>query len=140
MNTRGSYYCGCNSGYTISSDGVSCQGELQKVSHFQVTYPSLPPPLPDLDECTEGVSECDQMCHNTIGSYTCSCNSSTTLNPDGLHCDGEYSIAKARPVCDNILTTHMQILTSVLWVWTTVQSCVSILMEHTTARATQVTL
>ena len=44
----------------------------------------------DLNECTEGGSECDQYCQNTVGSYTCSCNSSTTLNPDGLHCDGEY--------------------------------------------------
>ena len=42
----------------------------------------------DEDECTEGVNECDQQCSNTIGSYTCSCNSSTTLNPDGFRCDG----------------------------------------------------
>ena len=47
----------------------------------------------DEDECTGGVNPCDQQCSNTIGSYTCSCNSSTTLNPDGFRCDGTKCIA-----------------------------------------------
>ena len=42
----------------------------------------------DVDECATGVDECDHHCHNNIASYTCSCNGTYTLNPDGLHCDG----------------------------------------------------
>ena len=29
-NTAGSYYCTCSSGYTLGSDGHSCNGELQE--------------------------------------------------------------------------------------------------------------
>jgi fibulin 1/2 len=42
----------------------------------------------DVDECADGISECDQTCHNNIGSYTCSCDAGFTLNDDRLHCDG----------------------------------------------------
>lgn len=27
----------------------------------------------DIDECAEQTAACDQMCHNTNGSYECSC-------------------------------------------------------------------
>ena len=27
----------------------------------------------DVDECAEGTSDCDQLCVNTAGSYTCKC-------------------------------------------------------------------
>ena len=42
----------------------------------------------DVNECETGISECDQNCHNNIGSYTCSCDAGFTLKSDGLHCDG----------------------------------------------------
>ena len=50
-------------------------------AHERVSYS-------DVDECASGVDECDQHCHNNIASYTCSCNDTYTLNPDGFHCDG----------------------------------------------------
>ena len=28
----------------------------------------------DIDECALGTNNCNQICHNTIGSYYCSCN------------------------------------------------------------------
>ena len=31
-NTQGSYYCGCNSGYTLATNGRTCQGV------YKVTY------------------------------------------------------------------------------------------------------
>ena len=36
----------------------------------------------DINECA-GVNECQQHCHNTIGSYNCSCDVGFTLNSDG---------------------------------------------------------
>lgn len=44
----------------------------------------------DIDECNINVDGCDQNCHNTNGSYYCSCNSGYRLNIDNLTCDGMY--------------------------------------------------
>ena len=44
----------------------------------------------DIDECREGTDQCAQNCHNTVGSYTCSCQTGYRLNPDGRRCDGKY--------------------------------------------------
>ena len=44
-------------------------------------YPPFVPHLP---------SNCEQICSNTIGSYSCSCVSGFQLAPDGKSCLGEY--------------------------------------------------
>ena len=33
-------------------------------------------------------SDCEQICNNTVGSYTCSCNNGYSLNSDGRNCSG----------------------------------------------------
>ena len=40
----------------------------------------------DIDECSEGTSGCDQLCSNTLGSYTCSCYSGYELDIDNHTC------------------------------------------------------
>ena len=45
-------------------------------------------PIPDLDECTMGVHSCEQSCHNTPGSYSCSCEEGFQLRTDKRHCIG----------------------------------------------------
>ena len=45
-------------------------------------------PIPDLDECTMGVHSCEQSCHNTPGSYSCSCEEGFQLRADKRHCIG----------------------------------------------------
>ena len=42
----------------------------------------------DIDECGLGTHQCAQDCSNTVGSYTCSCQTGYTLNADGRRCDG----------------------------------------------------
>lgn len=43
----------------------------------------------DVDECATEQDQCDQNCHNNIGSFSCSCNSGFMLSSDGLNCDGK---------------------------------------------------
>lgn len=45
-------------------------------------------PIPDLNECTMGVHSCEQSCHNTPGSYSCSCEEGFQLRADKRHCIG----------------------------------------------------
>ena len=45
--------------------------------------------LIDGDECTTGSHNCQHNCHNTLGSYFCSCQSGYDLNSDGRTCRGE---------------------------------------------------
>ena len=42
----------------------------------------------DQDECAVNIDGCDQNCHNSIGSFFCSCNNGYRLNVDGKTCDG----------------------------------------------------
>ena len=77
MNLNGSHYCvkvsistvemyQCDEfGYSKSCVGQSCdccQGFRNSNSRCL-----------DIDECTESVNDCEMICHNTEGSYTCSC-------------------------------------------------------------------
>ncbi len=43
----------------------------------------------DDNECQLGTDLCGQVCHDTLGSYTCSCRSGYALNDDGLSCRGK---------------------------------------------------
>ena len=43
----------------------------------------------DVIECTTGVDGCEQECHNSNGSYTCSCRLGYRLHSDGQQCIGE---------------------------------------------------
>ena len=42
----------------------------------------------DVNECVLGTDSCAHNCHNTVGSYRCSCNTGYTLNRDRYTCDG----------------------------------------------------
>ena len=43
----------------------------------------------DVDECAEGVHDCDQECINNAGSFTCSCANGYELAEDGYTCNGK---------------------------------------------------
>ena len=50
----------------------------------------------DVDECALGIHECAQLCNNTDGLYSCSCQEHFSLAPDGKsctpECGGSFSI------------------------------------------------
>ena len=43
----------------------------------------------DIDECSEGISGCSQLCINTIGSYSCGCLNGYHLGSDNHTCLGK---------------------------------------------------
>ncbi|XP_070533718.1 pro-epidermal growth factor-like isoform X4 [Ptychodera flava] len=45
--------CSCFEGYSLANDDKSCD---------------------DIDECTTEAGDCEQICHNLVASFTCSCN------------------------------------------------------------------
>ena len=42
----------------------------------------------DINECSEGLSSCNQLCINTIGSYDCDCYTGFNLKSDNKTCLG----------------------------------------------------
>lgn len=57
--------CACNEGYTLNSDGTTCD---------------------DINECNSSHFPCSQNCGNTNGSYRCSCFSGFALSRDKTTC------------------------------------------------------
>ena len=46
----------------------------------------------DIDECSEDVHNCAQLCSNTAGSFTCSCQSGYRISTDDRQCTGMFII------------------------------------------------
>ena len=44
--------------------------------------------LTDIDECDHNNGDCGDTCHNTVGSFYCSCDDGYLLQSDGS-CDGK---------------------------------------------------
>ena len=80
-NTVGSFTCGCNEGYLLSSDGRSCM---------------------DINECSSNTHDCQQNCINTIGSFNCSCNTGYQLHSDLRSCSGKNIIEPEDTIVVNI--------------------------------------
>ncbi len=60
----------------------------EKNKHFKaqsLCYNSLV----DIAECVLQPNICDQICHDSIGSFSCSCRTGYVLNQDGRTCDGK---------------------------------------------------
>ena len=99
-NIVGSFYCGCNMGYVLNSDGATCVGEYyMKHTHVHTkkhnvyvqnhTYISN---HVDVHECLDENGGCSQICTNTIGSFICGCNNGYLLDADGTTCNGMYKL------------------------------------------------
>lgn len=44
----------------------------------------------DVDECAVGTHDCQQVCTNIQGSFSCSCKSGFLMNGDKKTCTGDY--------------------------------------------------
>ena len=88
INTPGSYYCTCGSGYTLNTDKNICQGKSCTVHCATVVYLSFK----DINECAVNNGDCEQLCNNSIGSYWCSCVAGYTLDTNNMNCSGTQII------------------------------------------------
>ena len=86
INTIGSYYCTCFTGFQLMNDNHTCNGE--SISCFTTACSIYF--LTDINECTNNNGGCEDVCTNTIGSYTCSCQSiGYYLDNDKHNCSGD---------------------------------------------------
>ena len=69
-----------------------------------------------MDECAINNGGCEQMCHNIIGSFYCTCGSGYQLDENGLNCTGKlcmfYQVSDVEQNTFNFPST-LQILMSV---------------------------
>ena len=56
------------------------------------------------DECTAGTHQCQHQCHNTPGTYTCSCDSGFSLDSDGVGCTPDLIHQPPPTTCGGLLT------------------------------------
>lgn len=52
----------------------------------------------DVDECEYNSHSCSHSCHNTIGSFTCSCPAGLHLSDDGKTCD-DFDECQQEGIC-----------------------------------------
>ena len=77
----------------------------------------------DINECNVNNGGCEHSCTNTVGSYTCSCNTGYQLSL-GQHCSGNLLHCSRKLLC----IINMQILMSAIVIKVGVDILVSILL------------
>ena len=68
----------------------------------------------DINECAEEIDRCAQNCQNTIGSYTCSCNSGYRLGSNGYSCNGIIQNSGGTLIHNYVLLSFHKTLMNVL--------------------------
>lgn len=66
----------------------------------------------DINECASNNGGCNQNCHNTPGSYYCSCNSGYNLASNGRACNGK--VVASSFVIYACIATKMSFMTLLL--------------------------
>ncbi|KAK7092309.1 mucin-like protein isoform X2 [Littorina saxatilis] len=86
VNTLGAYVWKCRDGYSQNSDGICTDINECGEDSLLNNCTSLQRCVKKYDECSANVSECQQLCSNTKGSYNCDCYYGYRLNADRVTC------------------------------------------------------
>ncbi|KAM9190292.1 von Willebrand factor C and EGF domain-containing protein [Mergus octosetaceus] len=92
-NSVGSYRCSCRPGYHLHGNRHSCPGTDESSCS------------PDVNECRRPGDRraCQHACHNTPGSYLCSCRPGYRLSGDRVSCEGfPKSILAPSPILQSL--------------------------------------
>ncbi|KAJ1349413.1 hypothetical protein KIN20_004977 [Parelaphostrongylus tenuis] len=81
VNTIGTYYCRCWSGFELEEDGKNCK---------------------DIDECAVSNGGCSHRCVNSPGGHRCECPPGMQVNSGGRKCVDSNSCEAHNGGCDHI--------------------------------------
>ena len=98
MNTDGSYFCSCMDGFELVKGTNQCIGNKHALyCVFSVLIYSRFGVHADVNECV-GINDCQQICVNIDGSFTCTCTKGFALAPDGKNCTG-MMVMQSKKIC-----------------------------------------
>ena len=83
-NTQGSYMCSCDNGYTKAMAFFAQVSQTIYKQIISMTFSCLYT-NPDINECLSSNGGCHHNCHDSDGSYTCSCKMATNLTLTDTH-------------------------------------------------------
>ena len=82
--------CQCFQGRALGTDGQTCAGNFNTINNIMSA--SIPLfTLADINECLEDNGNCEDICINTEGSFTCQCFQGRVLAANNRSCEGSYS-------------------------------------------------
>uniref|UniRef100_I3M9W8 von Willebrand factor C and EGF domains n=1 Tax=Ictidomys tridecemlineatus TaxID=43179 RepID=I3M9W8_ICTTR len=85
-NSIGSYKCSCRTGFHLHGNRHSCVGKVRTLwsAHLGSAGSSA-----DVNECRRPQERrvCHHSCHNTVGSFLCSCRPGFRLRADRVSCE-----------------------------------------------------
>uniref|UniRef100_A0A8V0ZC22 von Willebrand factor C and EGF domains n=1 Tax=Gallus gallus TaxID=9031 RepID=A0A8V0ZC22_CHICK len=89
-NSVGSYRCSCRPGYHLHGNRHSCVGECRAPSLRPRAIAAAPRAPRHVNECRQPGERraCQHACHNTPGSFLCSCRPGYRLSRDRVSCEG----------------------------------------------------
>ncbi|XP_078583844.1 uncharacterized protein LOC144866356 [Branchiostoma floridae x Branchiostoma japonicum] len=97
----------CVAGYHLDGESsVRCQAD----GTWTAPTPTCPGEIifAYVDECgTSNAGGCEQNCHNTDGSYYCSCNIGYSLSINGMSCNDVDECSSANGDCDQTCTNEI---------------------------------
>ncbi|XP_064613167.1 fibrillin-2-like [Liolophura sinensis] len=100
VNSLGGFRCTCDEGYALSTDNRSCtpacfdeepgvcpnHGVCVRPGECRCGAGYAPPQCDDVDECMLDQDDCDQLCVNVNGTFTCDCRDGFQLTDDNKTC------------------------------------------------------
>ncbi|WAR19223.1 MATN2-like protein [Mya arenaria] len=124
-NTDGGYICSCDPGFSLNSNGNSCDDINECMSNSTndcaLGCENLPGSYTctceqgsmfnqtsraceDIDECVSETDDCSQLCTNIEGGFTCSCTQGYLLDEDNKTCSDVDECVSETDDCSQLCT------------------------------------